>query len=84
MTALARLARMPPVTGERAAVLRPIPPLPRWAALVSLLVHGLAMVGVFVLLERSGTPEAAPERGVEVVWDQSAESELVSGEPAPA
>jgi protein TonB len=75
---------MPPVTGERAAVLRPLRPLPPWAPLVSLLLHGGALVGVLVLLERSHAPEAPPERGVEVVWDQSAESELVSGEPTPA
>jgi protein TonB len=75
---------MPQVTGERAAVLRPIRPLPPWAPLVSLLLHGAALVGVLVLLERSHAPEAAPEHGVEVVWDQAQESELVSGEPTPA
>ena len=65
MTALARLARMPPVTGERAVISRPARPLPRWAPLASLLLHAAALAAVLLLLERSQAPEAPPEHGVE-------------------
>jgi protein TonB len=75
---------MPPVTGERAVISRPARPLPRWAPLASLLLHAAALAAVLLLLERSQAPEAPPEHGVEVVWDQAQESEVVTGAPAPA
>ncbi|WP_380066114.1 energy transducer TonB [Dankookia sp. GCM10030260] len=75
---------MPPVPGERAAVLRPPRPLPSWAPLLSLLLHAAALGAVLVLLERGQAPETPPERGVEVVWDASQEAELVTGAPSPA
>ena len=57
------------------------------AALASLLAHGAGLAGLIWLVQRPPREEPAPERGVEIVWDQDAAeavSEAVSPEPPGA
>lgn len=49
------------------------------ASLVSLGLHGAALAGILLWLDRKPPPEPTPDRGVEIVWDQSS-SEAVSAE----
>jgi protein TonB len=54
------------------------------AALLSLILHGAALAALVGWLDRTPNTEPAPERGVEIVWDQDA-SEAVSeaADPTP-
>jgi protein TonB len=53
------------------------------AALLSLLLHGAALAALVGWIDRAPKTEPAPERGVEIVWDQDS-SEAVSEPDEPA
>ena len=54
------------------------------AALVSLLLHTTALAGLIWLVQHEPRPEAAPEQGVEIVWDQDSGEAVGAAEvPAP-
>ncbi len=54
------------------------------AALVSLLLHTAALAGLIWLVQREPRPDAAPEQGVEIVWDQESGEAVGAAEtPAP-
>ncbi|TCZ65366.1 energy transducer TonB [Roseicella aquatilis] len=82
---LARPAEALPGAGER---VRPRvaagSALRGWAPAASLLLHAAALGAVLLLLHRPKPPEAVPESGVEVVWDQApTAAEQATGETAP-
>ncbi|MDO9711562.1 energy transducer TonB [Paracraurococcus lichenis] len=82
MTALARIGALPVAERDRALPRqRGRRVLPAWAPAASLLLHGAALAAVLVLMTRPPRPEARPETGVEFVWEDSQESELVQDRP---
>ncbi|MFZ4406356.1 MAG: energy transducer TonB [Paracraurococcus sp.] len=84
MTSLAHRSGLLPVVRDRPAGSRTAAGLRPLAALISTLLHAGALAGALLWLQRAPRPEAAPEVGVQVVWDQPEEGADAASQPAQA